>query len=85
VGAHLLAQAQLAPQRVMYWRERDREVDYVVETPTALAALEVKSGRERDDDRRGLDAFVGRYQPQVVRMIGTGSTPLCDFLREWPR
>ena len=85
VGAHLLAQAQLAPQRVMYWRERDREVDYVVETPTALAALEVKSGRERDDDRRGLDAFVGRYQPQVVRMIGTGGTPLSDFLREWPR
>jgi predicted AAA+ superfamily ATPase len=82
VGAHLLAQAQIAPQRVMYWRERDLEVDYVVEDSRGLTAIEVKSGRERDGDRRGLDAFVIRNPSASVRLVGSGGTPLDEFLAE---
>ena len=81
-GAHLVAKAQVEPQRVMYWRERDLEVDYVVEVAAGLCALEVKSGRERDTDRRGLDAFIKRYDPARVRLIGSAGTPLADFLAE---
>jgi hypothetical protein len=81
-GAHLVAKAQVEPQRVMYWRERDLEVDYVVEDAAGLCALEVKSGRERDTDRRGLDAFIKRYDPARVRLIGSAGTPLADFLGE---
>ena len=79
-GAHLVAQAQTSPQRVMYWRERDLEVDYVVEEASALTAVEIKSGRERDSDRRGLDAFVTRYPAATVRLVGTAQ--LADFLGE---
>lgn len=82
VGAHLVAQAQIAPQRVMYWRERDLEVDYVVEDAQGLTAIEVKSGRERDGDRRGLDAFVTRNALARVRLVGTGGTLLAAFLAE---
>lgn len=82
VGAHLLARAQVAPQRVMYWRERDLEVDYVVEDAQGLTAIEVKSGRERDGDRRGLDAFVTRNASASVRLVGSGGTPLDEFLAE---
>jgi predicted AAA+ superfamily ATPase len=82
VGAHLVAQAQIAPQRVMYWRERDLEVDYVVEDSQVLTAMEVKSGRERDGDRRGLDAFVTRNASARVRLVGSGGTPLDEFLAE---
>jgi predicted AAA+ superfamily ATPase len=82
VGAHLLAQAQIAPQRVMYWRERDLEVDYVVEDAHGLTAIEVKSGRERVGDRRGLDAFVTRSPSARVRVVGSGGTPLDEFLAE---
>ena len=82
VGAHLLAQAQSSPQRVMYWRQRDREVDFVVESSGGLTAIEVKSGRERYADRRGLDTFVRHYAPARVRLVGTGGTPLADFLAE---
>ena len=82
VGAHLLARAQVAPQRVMYWRERDLEVDYVVEDSGGLTAVEVKSGRERDGDRRGLDAFVTRNASASVRLVGSGGTPLDEFLAE---
>jgi len=81
-GAHLVAKAQVEPQRVMYWRERDLEVDYVVEDAAGLCALEIKSGRERDTDRRGLDAFIKRYDPGRVRIIGSAGTPLADFLAE---
>ncbi len=81
-GAHLVAKGQVEPQRVMYWRERDLEVDYVVEDAAGLCALEIKSGRERDSDRRGLDAFVKRYDSARVRLIGGAGTPLADFLAE---
>jgi hypothetical protein len=81
-GAHLVATAQVEPQRVMYWRERDLEVDYVVESSAGLCALEIKSGRERDSDRRGLDAFIKRYDSASVRLIGSAGTPLADFLAE---
>jgi predicted AAA+ superfamily ATPase len=82
VGAHLLARAQWMPQRVMYWRERDREVDYVVEDASGLCAIEVKSGRERGVARRGLDDFITRYDPSCVRLVGSGGTPLEDYLSE---
>lgn len=82
IGAHLLARAQWTPQRVMYWRERDLEVDYVVEDASGLCAIEVKSGREQEDARRGLDRFVARYDPSRVRLVGRGGTPLADYLSE---
>lgn len=82
VGAHLLAQAQVVPQRVMYWRERDLEVDYVVEDASGLTAIEVKSDRERGGDRRGLDAFLRRNGSARIRLVGAGGTPLADFLAE---
>ncbi len=82
VGAHLMAQAQEVPQRVMYWRERDLEVDYVVEDARKLTAIEVKSGREREGSRRGLDAFVTRRPGAEVRIVGSGGTPLEQFLAE---
>jgi hypothetical protein len=66
----------------MYWRERDLEVDYVVEDAQGLTAIEVKSGRERDGDRRGLDAFVTRTPSARVRLVGSGGTPLAEFLAE---
>ncbi len=81
-GAHLMAQAQVAPRRVMYWRERDLEVDYVVEELGRLSAVEIKSGREREGSRRGLDAFLARHAAADVRLVGPGGTPLEQFLAE---
>jgi uncharacterized protein len=84
VGAHLMAQAEWDPRSVMYWREGDREVDYVVVSPAGVSAMEVKSGRSGRIDRRGLDAFVERYSPERVRIVGSDATRLQDFLMEWP-
>ena len=81
-GAHLMAQAQVAPRRVMYWRERDLEVDYVVEDAQRLSAIEIKSGRPREGSRRGLDAFVTRHPAADVSLVGSGGAPLEQFLAE---
>jgi len=45
VGAHLANAAAAGECEVTYWRERNREVDFVVETGGRVTAIEVKSGR----------------------------------------
>jgi uncharacterized protein len=81
-GAHLFARAQAGPERVLYWRERNLEVDFVVQDPSGLTAIEIKSGRRRDGDRHGLDAFLTRYPAARLRVAGTSGTPLEKFLSE---
>lgn len=80
VGAHVMAAAASGAQKVFYWRDKGLEVNYVVEAPSGLTAVEVKSGRPREGDRRGLDAFALRFEPRVVQLVGEGGIPVEDFL-----
>ena len=64
VGAELL---QL-PGELRYWRERDAEVDFVLQHRDAIYAIEVKSGRRRSS--KGLGAFKTR-EPDAKRVIIT--------------
>ncbi len=57
-------------------------MNYAIEDAQGLTAIEVKSGRERDGDRRGLAAFVTRNASARVRAVGSGGTPLDEFLAE---
>ena len=45
VGAHLAGAAMRGECTVHYWRERNHEVDFVVQSGRTLTAIEVKSGR----------------------------------------
>jgi len=56
VGAALVN----AAESVFYWNDRDHEVDYVVQRPNELLALEVKSGRQRSS--RNLTLFASRFK-----------------------
>jgi predicted AAA+ superfamily ATPase len=76
VGAHLAAQASEEHRRLYYWRDAGHEVDYVVEVPRGLIAIEVKSGRVRAGDSRGMDAFVTKYQPETAMLVGQGGISL---------
>ncbi len=79
VGAHL-ANAQAAGSlELFYWRERNREVDFVVKAGRNLIAIEVKSGRRRDA-LPGLGAFTGNYRKAKPLLIGADSVALEDFL-----
>jgi Predicted ATPase (AAA+ superfamily) len=79
VGAHLL-NSGYAPG---YWRERNREVDFVVETPTGVTAFEVTSGR-RKDSLPGIADFVARYPGARTLLVGGQGIPLAEFLGESP-
>jgi len=75
VGAHLL-NSGYAPG---YWRERNREVDFVVETPTGLTVLEVTSGR-RKDSLPGFREFLARHPEARTLLVGGQGIPLEEFL-----
>lgn len=87
VGAHL-ANAQAGGEcRVWYWREGDREVDFVVETARkTLMAIEVKSGLA-SRVHHGVEAFDRAHHPTRKLLLGEGGIRIEDFLshpvRHW--
>lgn len=86
VGAHLLNAAADRDLEVFYWRERDREVDFVVEAGPDLLAIEVKSGASRTH-QPGLDAFTRSFPRARPLIVGGDGVPLETFLerpvRSW--
>ena len=83
VGAHILSSLQGLPWEVLYWREGNAEVDYVVKTPRKLVAIEVKSKRPRSFT--GLRAFCDRWTNAIPLVIGPGGVPLEEFFTTDPR
>lgn len=81
VGAHLANAAALGDCVVFYWRERNREVDFVTRSGRTVVAIEVKSGRTRDA-LPGLSAFSDAVKPKRVLLVGTEGIGLEDFLLE---
>jgi predicted AAA+ superfamily ATPase len=68
VGAHLVNTAGPGVE-VTWWRERNREVDFVVADGRRVTAIEVASGR-RKDALPGLGAFTRAVAGAVPLLIG---------------
>jgi hypothetical protein len=81
VGAHLANAAAAGECELHYWREQQREVDFVVRSGRTLIAIEVKSGRVRDG-LAGMSAFAQAYRPQRTLLIGEGGIPVEAFLSQ---
>jgi hypothetical protein len=79
VGAHLANAAASGVCEVFFWRERNREVDFVLKAGRKLAAIEVKSGRAREA-QPGLAAFADAFKPQRSLLVGADGIELADFL-----
>lgn len=79
VGAHLANAAAAGECALHYWRERNREVDFVVKVGRRLAAIEVKSGRV-PQAHRGMAAFATAFGPQRSLLVGGDGIELGDFL-----
>jgi uncharacterized protein len=79
VGAHLANAAAAGECELFYWRDRSREVDFVVRSSGVLAAIEVKSGGSREG-RPGLAAFAEKWQPKRTVLVGRDGTALEEFL-----
>src|SRR3990170_5764101 len=79
VGAHLANAATTGTGELYYWRDRNREVDFVFRQGKVLVAIEVKSGR-RPDALPGLGAFAEAFRPARTLLVGGDGIPLDQFL-----
>ncbi len=80
VGAHLANAAMADECDVYYWRERGKEVDFVVDAGRSLTAIEVKSGAARTE-QPGLDAFRRSFGPARTLLVGGDGVTLEAFLQ----
>lgn len=79
IGAHLLRQADELGYKVMYWRDRDNEVDFIVAGNSKTIAIEVKSGRRAYN--KGMSVFRQKFNPEMSFVVGTEGIPVEDFLK----
>ena len=79
VGAHLANAAAAGECELFYWRERNREVDFVVRAGRRVIAIEVKSGRA-PQAHRGTVAFVEAFEPDRTLLVGGDGIALDEFL-----
>ena len=79
VGAYLLDFAEEQDAHVYYWRDRNDEVDFIVECQGDVVAIEVKSGRRGMNS--GLPEFVRRYHPHRSFVAGTDGIPFATFFQ----
>lgn len=77
VGAHLWT---TDPRRELgYWRDGDREVDFVVSARATVLAIEVASGRPKGG-LPGVAAFQKAYPRTRALLVGAGGMPVEEFL-----
>lgn len=79
VGAYLLNSIRGTQMELFYWREGDKEVDFILKYGKNLVAIEVKSNHEKIQST-GIDLFIKHYKPHKVLLIGEQGIPLKDFL-----
>jgi uncharacterized protein len=79
VGAHLANAAAAGVCELFYWRDNNREVDFVVKTGRVVTAIEVKSGRA-PEAQAGLAAFAEAFKPRRTLLVGGDGIPVDEFL-----
>lgn len=78
VGSHLLNHADKLDYKVYYWREKNDEVDFIVERNHKVWAIEVKSGKRGMN--KGLGMFREAFHPYRAFVVGTDGISVEDFL-----
>jgi predicted AAA+ superfamily ATPase len=78
IGTHLLNQSLTDQFDLFYWREGNQEVDFVLQKGNKTIGIEVKSGRNKFST--GIPAFVQRFSPTKILLIGREGIPIEDFL-----
>lgn len=78
VGAYIVNQAFKYRIKVYYWRDGDKEVDFVLQRGERVIGIEVKSNK--DDYTKGMEVFQNKYHPNDIFIVGDGGFPLAEFL-----
>ncbi|MFC2087582.1 ATP-binding protein [Bacteroidota bacterium] len=79
IGAYLLNQSIRSDFSIYYWRDRNDEVDFVLEYHGKVAAIEVKSTYSKT--KKGIDAFQRQFHPDKIYIIDNQGISWEEFLR----
>lgn len=82
VGAHFCNNLSGTSYTLTYWRDGDKEVDFVVARGSSTWAIEVKSGRT--GKMSGMERFRSKYPKAKALVIGETGIPLEKFFSEPP-
>jgi uncharacterized protein len=82
IGAHLLNYSFSEKFKLHYWRDKNNEVDFVIERNRKIIGLEVKSGTTANTS--GMQAFQKKYNPDKILLIGKNGLPWEVFLQMNP-
>ncbi|MGL6269776.1 MAG: ATP-binding protein [Chitinophagaceae bacterium] len=82
IGAHLLNYSFSEKYNLYYWRDKNNEVDFVIERGGKIIALEVKSGSS--NITTGMQVFQKKYYPDKILLIGKNGLPWQEFLQMNP-
>ena len=79
VGVHLLNYSKTENFKLMYWRQGNFEVDFVLEYKKRIVGIEVKSGLAKFT--KGMIKFNEMYNPHKMYLVSKNSLSWQEFLR----
>lgn len=79
VGAHLINHSISQNYSVFYWRERNDEVDFILERRGKTIAIEIKSNNS--ENSKGLEVFKNKYNPDKLYLISNRGLSWQEFLK----
>ena len=79
VGAYLLNSIRGTQIKLFYWREQDKEIDFILQHGDNITAIKVKSGSETFR-KSGIDLFIKSFKPNRILLVGEKGIPLKQFL-----
>ncbi len=79
VGAHLLNRSLEEGFQLYYWRHRNDEIDFVIESQGKAIGIEVKSGSSTK--AKGMAAFHDQFDPYKTLLVGSAGIPWQEFLK----
>lgn len=80
VGAYLLNNVLTHQMKLFYWRERDKEVDFILQAGEKIIAIEVKSQYRKTKRHSGTETFTQHFKTARTLLVGGMGLPLKDFL-----
>ena len=79
IGAHLANATKTEDLKLFYWRERNDEVDFVLQQGKKHIAIEVKSNAKTK--LPGMNAFVKNFSPHKTLLVGESGISWKQFLK----
>ena len=78
IGTHLLNACKTSNINIYYWRERNDEMDFVLEKNSKIIGIEVKSGST--EKISGLRKFKEHVQPDKIYLISNSGMSWQEYL-----